>query len=430
MPRPIVANLLLSVLGLLLFAPAGQAVPVVPGTGTLIDYVGDDFEDADWKFIHNHPKSSEEINGNTGGRQGRSANGRWFEGPKRGQPDQMQVYPTPPGGLEGSKLSLYMRTLDSGIPKRLSYQTEQDDLIVDCQNRLRTSIKPSETPNFVVRIYLPEPQHWENRSGPHFGLRAGCSATAFEKSDGFFGGTKSTHEPYWPGIWIHFRSETSKQHETDSAFIKVRGDRRGRDFFVREMEEFGWWTLGMSITPDGMVHYYASHGVDDLTAEDHLTSQFPYSFTALSFRTFFFNICNRNDGKSWSTPFLIDDPQLYLVNATRIVSIIERKEQQQRKIAEAKKAREERIAKQREQARQRTEARKQELANRREKSRQQRINQQAKASGKSESGEIAAAGPATNEPVVAKQTPKPTRRRVVRRRTASRQSSSRRRPGR
>ena len=65
--------------------------------------------------------------------------------------------------------------------------------------------------------------------------------------------------------------------------------------------------------------------MDDLTAEDYLTSQYPYSYHAERFRTFFFDACNKNDGKTWSTPFVIDDPQLYLMNPSRVAGTIKRK---------------------------------------------------------------------------------------------------------
>ena len=72
-------------------------------------------------------------------------------------------------------------------------------------------------------------------------------------------------------------------------------------------------------------------GVEDLTAADHLTSQFPYSYSAQRFRTFFFDVCNKDDGKSWSTPFVIDDPQLFVVNDSRIASVVNRKMQREAK---------------------------------------------------------------------------------------------------
>ncbi|MEQ8839183.1 MAG: hypothetical protein RID07_20425, partial [Lacipirellulaceae bacterium] len=113
---------------------------------------------------------------------------------------------------------------------------------------------------------------------------------------------------------------------------------------AKEIEQFGWWTFGMSFTPDGSVHYYAKPGIEDLTAADHLDSKYPYSYHARSFRTFFFNSCNYNDGKTWSTPFIIDDPTLYVVNSRRVESIVARKKVAEEKRIAAQKWMEERRA--------------------------------------------------------------------------------------
>jgi hypothetical protein len=134
-------------------------------------------------------------------------------------------------------------------------------------------------------------------------------------------------------MWIHFRPAGTKGATTDSAYITVRSNRMGWDFPAKEIEEFGWWTLGMSFSSDGMVHYYASPGVDDLTSADYLTSQYPYGYQAQQFRTYFFDVCNRNDGRTWSTPFVIDDPKLFVSNPARINSIVERKEAQAAQMA-------------------------------------------------------------------------------------------------
>ncbi len=309
-----------------LAAPGGS---IVPGTGTHIDYVGDDFEDTNWSFINNFPKSSREQDQRLRSPTGKSTNNRWKEGPERGQPDQLKVVPTPAGGLLGSRHALLMRTLNSGIPGSRTYTVQQDDLIVNCISRLGMSIPVSDMPNVVARVYLPPADQWENRSGPHFGFRISASTVTTEVSSrGFFGSrSETTNEPYWPGMWIHFRSKTSRKFEEDSAFITVRGNRRGQDVRYKEIpvDQFGWWTLGMSVTPNGQIHYYAKPGVDDLTANDHLTSQFPYGFSAQRFRTFFFDVCNQDNGKNWSTPFIIDDPQLYVVNASRVAAKVKRK---------------------------------------------------------------------------------------------------------
>ncbi len=71
--------------------------------------------------------------------------------------------------------------------------------------------------------------------------------------------------------------------------------------------------MGMSVTPDGMVHYYASPGVDELTEEDYITSQYPYDYRAERFRTFFYNVCSADDGRRWSTSFIVDDPKVYVL---------------------------------------------------------------------------------------------------------------------
>ena len=310
------------------YSPSTTAVPV-PGSGSKIDFVGDTFEEDDWKFYHNHPKSSREEDGRARGPLAFSGNRRMQEGPERGQPDLLEVIKTPPNGLPESKHALLIRTLHSGVPGTYSRTVQQDDLICGITTRLGSQIPVHEIPSCVVRVWLPPAEQWENRSGPHFGIRVGVRTTKLERNRGFFAsGTSSVVEPYWPGMWIHFRSETSRGVESDSALIKVRGDHRGIDFPVKNIpaDQFGWWTLGMSLSPDGQIHYFARQGVDDLTSKDHLTSQFPYSFRAERLNSFFFNSCNLNDGTTWSTPFVIDDPSVYVVNSARVMQLVQRRE--------------------------------------------------------------------------------------------------------
>lgn len=310
-----------------------QAAGLIPGSGTLIDYVGDDFEDTSWSFINNFPKSSREQDERLRSPTGKSTNDRWKEGPERGHPDHMKVVPCPAGGLPGSNYGLLMRTLNSGIPGYRSNDVQQDDLIANCISRLGMSIPVRDMPSAVVRVYLPPADEWEDRTGPHFGFRISTSTTVTERSEGrgFFASSRmeTKTEPYWPGIWIHFKSKTSRNVEEDSAFLAYRGNRMGRDIKCRDIpaDQFGWWTFGISATGDGQIHYYAKQGVEDLTQADHITSQFPYSYHAERFRTFFFNSCNRNDGRTWATPFIIDDPQLYVVNASRVVANVNAKKQ-------------------------------------------------------------------------------------------------------
>ncbi len=90
----------------------------------------------------------------------------------------------------------------------------------------------------------------------------------------------------------------------------IRSGPQGQDFWGPKMDEPGWWTLGMSFTPDGQVHYFAHAGVEDLSEADHITSQYPYGLRAQYLDTFFFDVVNGDDGR-WSTPWIIDDPTLY-----------------------------------------------------------------------------------------------------------------------
>lgn len=300
------------------------ASPVVPGTGVKIENVGDDFEDPDWKFHPNFPKSSDEQDKRRREPAGWSANQRWYEGIKRGCPDVVQRVATPAGGLAGSTGSLLLQTTHSGIPGQLSYTMQQDDFICNVWQRVGRKIPVQHTPNCVVRVFMPPIDTWENRTGATFGYRLSLETHAFvvpqHKKDQktFWGGQPKkewTVEPYWPGMFVEFHSGTDRNQPYDTAYWRIRGNTQGHEVRGPQIDITGWWTLGMSVTPDGMVHYYISKGIDDLTAEDYVTSQFPYGYRAEVFKTFFFNVCNRDDGRTKSTNWVIDDPAFYVATA-------------------------------------------------------------------------------------------------------------------
>ena len=113
----------------------------VPGTGAKIDYARDNFEEPDWRFVHNMPKSSSELNDRTYGPLAYSVNRRWAEGPERGQPDLLKVIPTPSGGLPGSTQALQISTLRSGIPGVNTNDVQQDDLIMNVAARIGSTIR-------------------------------------------------------------------------------------------------------------------------------------------------------------------------------------------------------------------------------------------------------------------------------------------------
>ena len=302
----------MAVLSLVFAAGSLAAAPVVPGTGQKLDQVGDDFEDEDWEYTYNNPKSTRENDEQDRYPAGVSQNGRWYEGMKRGQPDVIKRVPTPAGGLPGSTGSLLLQSLQTGIPGRPSFRMQQDDFIADVNYRLGGPISPARSPNVVVRVFLPPVASWEKRTGPQFAFRLALETTVTKRSSGgFFSSNRQEAETYWPGMFIDFESKKDG-HDNDYASFRVRANQYGGDFPGPQITTTGWWTLGMSVTPDGMVHYYAKPGVENLTAKDYITSQYPYGYRCERFKTFFFDVCNGDNGKTWSTAWVIDDPTVYV----------------------------------------------------------------------------------------------------------------------
>jgi hypothetical protein len=294
-------------------APAPKKPVLLPGTGSLVKGIGDDFEDENWKWNYNHPKSSEEQDKRMRSPMGRSINGRWFEGPKRGTPDVVKRIELPAPGLEGSTHGLLIASLHAGIPGRTTYQMQQDDLIYNMQKVTGRGMSVVDNPSVVTRVYMPPFEQWEKRNGPTFGFRAGCYTHAIITGEDHPDKGRFGLEEYWPGMFVCFEPANPKRKTEDSAYLRIRGGRNGGEIRGPKIEQTGWWTLGLSFSPDGMVHYFASPGVDELTMDDHITSQFPYGYRTELLKTFFFNVCTKDDGKTWSTPWVIDDPKVYFV---------------------------------------------------------------------------------------------------------------------
>ena len=295
---------LLALLATLTIQPL-EAKGMLPGTGHRIDIIFDDFEDEGWKFDHNFPKSSFNMDKKERLPIGVSKNDLWYEGYKRGHPDVVKRVATPPGGLKGSQGALLLKTYSSGVPGKKSRVSQQDDLILDTTPAGEIRVKDS--PSVVVRVFLPPWDQWENATDSQFGMRCCVLGKMPKKKFGLRGGKV---ERYWPGMFIQFNSKDNGEPE-DSAHFILRGDKYGRDFAGPKITQTGWWTFGMSFTPDGAVHYYASPGVDDLKAEDRIASHFAYGAKAQIFETLFINVCNQNNKKTWSTEFIIDDPTIY-----------------------------------------------------------------------------------------------------------------------
>ncbi len=300
---------------LFILGSSSALAQIVPGTGVKIDTVGDNFEDPKWEFVHNFPKSSKEQDEQLRYPRGYSKNQRWFESPKRGQPDEILRVPTPAGGLSGSEWALSLKTVNSGVPGRLSYEQMQDDLIMNGR-----TMPVSYEPSCVVRVYIPPFEEWEQRGGSSFGIRADCHTTITEMEDskggGLFRKLRSLapvrkQEAYWPGFFIALASKNDPKYNKDFAYVMIRGNSLGHEIAGPTINQPGWWTFGMSFTSDGRIHFYASEGIDDLTQADLITSQSPYGYRCESFTTMFFNVVNMDNGRTQSTRWIIDDPAIY-----------------------------------------------------------------------------------------------------------------------
>ena len=321
-------GMLAAVMGNTMAAPAAvaakQPVPkkpvLVPGTGSIAKDMGDDFESEKWVWNYRHPKSSEEQDKRVRSPIGKSVNGKWFEGMKRGTPDVVKRIPLPSPGLAGSEYGLLIASLHTGIPGRPSYKMEQDDLIYNAQRTLGSGLSVADSPSVVTRVYLPPFEQWENRTGPSFGFRTGCYTHATITGEDHPDRGRWGLEEYWPGMFICFESSHDGKFKQDGAYLRIRGGRNGGEIRGPRMDTTGWWTLGLSFSPDGMVHYFAKPGVDDLTMEDHISSQFPYGYRTERLKTFFYNVCTKDDDKTWSTPWVVDDPKIYFVKRPQMAT--------------------------------------------------------------------------------------------------------------
>ena len=293
---------------------------VVPGTGQQIVEVFDDFEDPAWNFNLNLPKASANLDKTERHPSGFADNRLFLESLYRGTPDFVRRIETPAGGIPGSKGSLAMQTLHSGVPGHISNTFQQDDLIAGVQQKLGYMMPVSWTPSYVCRVYVPPFEKWERRNGSHFGFRADCLTTiSSTKSMGRFFknmGTTRKQEQYWPGFFIQLNTKQMTGQKEDSAVILIRSDERGHEVPGPKITHPGWWTLGMSFTADGRVHYYAREGVANLTSKDHLYSGFPYDYRCEQTSTYFFNIVNQDDGRTWSTRWIVDDPKVYVATGS------------------------------------------------------------------------------------------------------------------
>jgi hypothetical protein len=171
-------------------------------------------------------------------------------------------------------------------------------------------IHVSRSPSVVCRVYFPEFEKWEKRTGNTFGYRIACRGIPTRDTNSEYKNGDGT-ETYWPGFFVWHTVGNAQQKTSDTANFIIRGGPVGQDLLGPKIEKMGWWTLGISCSPDGQIHYYAKQGVEDLTDKDWIASHYPYGYRCTHFETQFFNVINMDDGRSWSTPWVVDNAFVY-----------------------------------------------------------------------------------------------------------------------
>ena len=168
----------------------------------------------------------------------------------------------------------------------------------------------------MTHVFLPPFDQWEKRTGNSFGFRAATTTTVTKSTGRFFRSTMQKTETYWPGMFIYFTSKADGHAKQDSARFLIRADGLGHDVWGPAITQTGWWTLGMAFSPDGKVHYFIKSGVEKFTAKDFVATYNPYSYRCENLEAMFFDILNMDDGKTWSTAWIVDDTSLYLDGGT------------------------------------------------------------------------------------------------------------------
>jgi hypothetical protein len=204
-----------------------------------------------------------------------------------------------------------LKSLKTGIPGSPSYKMQQEDFILNVQYRTGGSIPVAKNPSVTTRVYIPPTDQWERRSGPHFAFRVALETTKKTPRKIFFMTTQDEDEVYWPGLFVCMDTKESIKSDQDRIYFRVRSNGQGGDMKGPDINP-GWWTLGISVSSNGAVHYYARPGIEDLTSEDYITTQYPYNYKAETFRSAFFNVVNADNGKSWTTTWIVDDTYVFL----------------------------------------------------------------------------------------------------------------------
>ena len=188
---------------------------------------------------------------------------------------------------------MLFQTLHSGIPGTLTHQQQQDDLLHNIAGDGGDDSRELEPELHLPRVCAADQVLGAARRGDvRLSHGLGCN-----------GATRSIGRASFC-TWSGSRRTASRRR---SVRAWIRADNGGRDMPSLTFEPETWITMGISHTPDGAVHFFLRPGIDDLTKEDCVGSYWCYGYRAHTFQTFFFNVINMDDGRSVSTPWIVDD---------------------------------------------------------------------------------------------------------------------------
>lgn len=261
-----------------LAAPFAMAQPLTDGK-VRVEALSDNFEDPAW-----------------------SANfgDRWRGGSFRGAPEVLERVTPPANGLPGSTGALRIRSVDNGDDP---HPTQEDFLTQDYTAALGRPLTRDDQVLTTIRVHMPAFSTWSNGVN-NFGFR-------MEPRSNSLIGVDNPVGYYYPSIWLW-------DNGPENRFVVRLGDGFASDLNVAPITQAGWWTLGIGFDADGIGHYYASPGVDPLTAADEIwdTTMFnSFGGTDPRMDTLAYNFLSLGypAGPSLSPDFIVDDFEVFIV---------------------------------------------------------------------------------------------------------------------
>ncbi len=223
-------------LGALGSPAAGEALYYLPGTGDVqgqLDFEAPALLTADFNY-----------------NLGWAGTGFGLSGTQRGAPEVVAVKPNPSQPIGAGQQGLAFNSQDRTTAWYNQHPEAMNNNVYNSPDGegqddffwYAGGWTPNQTPSVMMHVWLP----------------ASAAYTSLRMTTKYQSGANTVNS--WPGIWLW------------SDHINLRGPGRP-DITVSSGDTNGdsWWTLGLSITPDGDIQYYATpEYVTELTPDHHI----------------------------------------------------------------------------------------------------------------------------------------------------------------